>query len=242
VDAAIAEVQSGRVDPLGSILDIGQVSDQIVSPTLNMPVKKSGRTTGLTRAKIVAVNVSLLVSYNVTCGIGSQTAKFTNQIGIKGSRFSVGGDSGSLIVEDCSQYPRAVGLLFAGGGAYTYANPINDVVSSLGVGMVGDNTFCTAPIKGKKGRPAVTAQPQLPPQANQRAVEAVNRVKERHEEAILNLEGIVGIGVGLSETVSEEVVIEVYVKKPAQEMKHVIPETFEDIPVKIVETGEIVAL
>jgi hypothetical protein len=36
-------------------------------------------------------------------------------------------------------------------------------------------------------------------------------------------------------------VIEVYVKKPAQEMKHVISEMLEDVPVKIVETGEIVA-
>ena len=69
----------------------------------------------------------------------------------------------------------------------------------------------------------------------------MSRVKDRHEEAILKLEGVVGIGVGLSETVPEEVVIEIYVKKSAQEMKHIIPGLLEDIPVKIVETGEIVA-
>jgi hypothetical protein len=237
------------VDPLGSILDIGQVSNQIVSPTVNMPIKKSGRTTGLTRATVAAVNATILVSYNETCGIGSQVATFANQIRIKSPRFSKGGDSGSLIVEDCLPYPRAVALLFAGGSADTFANPISNVLSSLGnisppstLSMVGTyEQYCTAPIKGKKGKPSVTAQSQLPPQANQRAVEAVSRVKDRHEEAILKLEGVVGIGVGLSETVPEEVVIEIYVKKSAQEMKHVIPEMLEEVPVKIVETGEIVA-
>ncbi len=87
----------------------------------------------------------------------------------------------------------------------------------------------------------MTAQSQLSPHANQRAVEIVNRVKERHEEAILELEGVVGIGIGLSKVAPEEPVIEIYVKKPAKEMKHVIPEMLEDVPVKIVETGEIVA-
>jgi microsomal dipeptidase-like Zn-dependent dipeptidase len=109
--------------------------------------------------------------------------------------------------------------------------------------MVGTDAYCTTSTTsgGITGSLAMTAQSQLSPHANPRAVEAVNRVKEHHEEAILNLEGVVGIGVGLSETVPEDVVIEVYVKKPAHEMKHVIPEMLEDVPVKIVETGEIVA-
>lgn len=49
------------------------------------------------------------------------------------------------------------------------------------------------------------------------------------------------MGIGLSETAPGQVVIEVYVKKSAHEMKHVIPEVLKDIPVKIVETGEIIA-
>ena len=87
----------------------------------------------------------------------------------------------------------------------------------------------------------MTPESQSSLHENTRVVEAITRVKERHEEAILELEGVVGIGVGVSETVPEEVVIEVYVKKPAQEMKHVIPEMLEDARVKIVETGEIIA-
>jgi len=240
VDAAIAGVRVGMVDSSGSILDIGRVSNQTVSATLNMPVKKSGRTTRLTRAKVSAINATILVTYNETCGMGSQTAIFTNQIRIKSSRFSKGGDSGSLIVEDCSPYPRAIGLLFAGGAADTFANPIGDVLSSFSVGVVGDDTHCTAPIKTKGGKGS-GAQPHLSPHASQRAVEAVSKVKERHEETILTIDGVVGAGVGISETEPEEVLIEIYVKKPAKEMKHVIPEILEDIPVKIVETGEIVA-
>lgn len=70
VDAAVAQVVSGAVDPGGSILDIGQVSPSIVPPALNMAVKKSGRTTGLTMGSISAINVTVNVSYSKTCGIG----------------------------------------------------------------------------------------------------------------------------------------------------------------------------
>jgi hypothetical protein len=49
------------------------------------------------------------------------------------------------------------------------------------------------------------------------------------------------LGIGLSETGSEEVAIEVYTKKPPHEMRHLIPEMLEGIPIKIIETGEIIA-
>lgn len=256
VDAAIAAVRSNCgsgstncVDPSGSILDIGEVSTSTVVPELGKPVKKSGRTTGLTKGKITAVGVTAYITYNTECGIGSQVAKFINQIMISPGRFSKGGDSGSLIVEDCSSNPRAVGLLFAGGYGGTLANPISDVLSSFiplgyNLNMVGTtDPYCTPIIKPRGGKEGseMTAQPQLPPQANQRAVEAVSKVKEKHEEAILRIEGVVGIGVGLSDKEPDQVVIEVYTKKPVHEMKHLIPETLEGIPVKIIETGEIVA-
>lgn len=222
VDAAIAQVQSGLVDTSGSILHMGEVSNSTAAPTLNMPVKKSGRTTGLTTGTITAFKVTVDVTYNKTCGIGSQKARFINQIMIGYAGFSAGGDSGSLIVEDCSSYPRAVGLLFAGSSTVTVANTINDVLSSSGVSMVGTKKYCTS--VGTTGSSIMTAQSQLPPQANHKAVEAVSRVKERHEEAMLRIEGVVGLGVGLSETVPGQVIIEVYVKRPVHEMRHLIPQ------------------
>jgi hypothetical protein len=241
VDAAIAKIRDGAVDSSGSILNIGETSNSTVLPTLGMPVKKSGRTTGLTSGTITATNVTVNVTYNKSCGIGSQTAKFINQVMIGPGGFSGGGDSGSLIVEDCSPYPRAVGLLFAGSDAVTVANPITNVLALLGVSMVGTTTYCSSSLITTGTSDSMTAESQLPPQVNQKAIEAVNKVKERNEEAILKIEGVVGMGIGISETVPGQVVIEVYVKKSAHEMRNIVPEMLENIPVKIVETGEIIA-
>ncbi|MBP1714439.1 MAG: hypothetical protein H6Q42_2642 [Deltaproteobacteria bacterium] len=241
VDAAIAQVRSGMVDLSGSILNIGQASSLTALPAIGLPVQKMGRTTGLTSGVISAVNVTANVSYNTACGIGSQTAKFTGQVMISAPGFSAGGDSGSLILEDCSPYPRAVGLLFAGSDTVTLANPIGDVLSLLKVQMVGaDGGFCssTASMSGQGSR---TKAQSLPSQASGRAVEMAARVKDRHEDSILHLEGVVGLGIGILETDPEEAVIEVYTKKPSHEMKHVISDTLEGIPLRIVETGEIFA-
>ncbi|MFA4919954.1 MAG: hypothetical protein WC581_11990 [Thermodesulfovibrionales bacterium] len=240
VDAAIAKVRIDKVNSSGSILNIGPVSISTVPPTINMEVQKNGRTTGLTTGTVTAVDVTVRVSYNKTCGKGSQTATFTNQFIISSAGFSAGGDSGSLIVENCSPYPRAVGLLFAGSNTTTVANPINNVLSGLSVSMVGVGSYCTVSTTGI-GNTSMTKQLQLPPQANERAKEAVRKVKERHEESILDIDGVVGVGIGLSETVPGQVVIEVYTKKPTHQMSRVIPETLESIPVKMIETGEIIA-
>jgi hypothetical protein len=241
VDAAMAQVRYGSVDPSGAILNIGEVSSVTTSPAIGLPVQKMGRTSGLTSGVISAVNVTVSVSYNTTCGIGSQTAKFTGQIMISTPGFSAGGDSGSLIVEDCSPYPRPVGLLFAGNDTVTVANPIENVLSSLKVRMVGvDGGFCSSDAfvseQSSQGK-----GPQLPQQASERAVERANRIKDRHEDSILDIEGVVGLGIGVSETGAGEAVIEVYTKKPAHEMRHEIPDEVEGIPTKIIETGEIVA-
>lgn len=243
VDAAIAEVREGAVDTKGSILNIGQVSTSIIStPILNLPVKKSGRTTGLTTGRITAIDVTVDVVYDKICGKGSQKARFINQIMIGPAGFSASGDSGSLIVEDCSSYPRAVGLLFAGSSSVTVANPISDVLSSLGVKIVGTNEYCTSELSvGTTEGSAMTAQSQLPPQANQKAIEAATKIKKRNEEAILQIEGVVGMGIGLSEKTHGQVVIEVYVKKPKHQMEHLFPKVLEGIPVQVVETGDIIA-
>jgi len=241
VDAAIAQTRNGAVDPSGSILNIGQVSSLTALPAVGLPVQKMGRTTGLTSGVISAVNVTVNVSYNTACGIGSQTAKFTGQIMISTPGFSAGGDSGSLIVEDCSPYPRPVGLLFAGSDTVTVANPIGTVLSSLKVQMVGaDGGSCSSNVS-MSGEDSRTKARQLPPQASERAVEMAARVKDKHENSILGIEGIVGLGIGVSETDPEEAVIVVYTKKPPHEMRHIIPDAVEGIPLRIVETGEIFA-
>jgi hypothetical protein len=54
-----------------------------------------------------------------------------------GMKFMTGGDSGSLLVQDVSTNPRAIGLLFAGNSNYAFANPISQVLGFLGASMVG---------------------------------------------------------------------------------------------------------
>lgn len=93
---------------------------------------KLGRTTGLTEGRVSAIELdNLIVGYDVG------DLYFNDQIEIEpvGSKpFSLGGDSGSLIVDGRR---RAVGLLFAGNDVdATYANPIETVLDRLKVRLV----------------------------------------------------------------------------------------------------------
>ncbi|MDH4202268.1 MAG: carboxypeptidase regulatory-like domain-containing protein [Phycisphaerae bacterium] len=140
VDAAIAVVVDGAVDPNGGILDIGQISSEIAIAELGQAVQKSGRTTGHTRGVVTAIGVTVDVGYSKECGGASnQIARFTDQIFIEDGTeaFSAGGDSGSLVVEDADTSPRAIGLLFAGNSTITVANPIDAVLGVFGVVVPG---------------------------------------------------------------------------------------------------------
>ncbi|HEX4631038.1 MAG TPA: hypothetical protein VH188_08750 [Chthoniobacterales bacterium] len=141
VDCSVAKVVSGQVRTDGAILEIGTISASTVNAALNQAVKKSGRTTGLTRSSISGLNATVSIAYDNECAGGAAFTKtFTGQIVIanKGSRFLNSGDSGSLMVEDLATNPRAVGLLFAGSSSTAIANPIGQVLSFLGATMVGN--------------------------------------------------------------------------------------------------------
>ncbi len=104
---------------------------------INQSVKKYGRTTGLTKGRIYAINAIVEVGYD------SGTALFMNQIIITPGSFSGGGDSGSLVVFDGKRKTRqddrkAIGLLFAGSNMITVINPINPVLSRFGVTIDGE--------------------------------------------------------------------------------------------------------
>jgi hypothetical protein len=139
VDAALAAVNPGAVS--SSILEIGTISSSTVGASLNQAVKKSGRTTGLTRSSISGLNANVQIAYENECAGGAAFTKtFTGQIFInnKGSRFLAGGDSGSLMVEDVTSNARAVGLLYAGSSSIAVANPIGHVLSYFNATMVGN--------------------------------------------------------------------------------------------------------
>jgi hypothetical protein len=144
VDVSVAQVAAGMVRTDGSILEIGTISSTTTGAAINLAVKKSGRTTGLSRSKISGLNATISVSYENECAGGTAFTKtFTGQIVVsnRGSRFLNSGDSGSLMVEDVSANPRAVGLLFAGSSTSAIANPIGQVLQFLGSKLGGTATM-----------------------------------------------------------------------------------------------------
>ena len=141
VDAAVAKVVNGMVRTDGSILEIGPLSSSTVGAAINQAVKKSGRTTGLTRSSVSGLNATINVDLRERVRRRQAFTKtFTGQIVVsnRGSRFLNSGDSGSLMVEDVATNPRAVGLLFAGSSSSAIANPIGQVLSFFNATMVGN--------------------------------------------------------------------------------------------------------
>lgn len=119
-DSAIAKVRPGMyVDP--NIKNIGMPAG-FRDANVGLMVQKSGRTTGYTRGKIIAVNVSINVEYDM--GI----LEFDDCIVT--DTMSRGGDSGSIL---CDMSRRVVGLLFAGSNTVTVYNPIKYPRSTYGL-------------------------------------------------------------------------------------------------------------
>jgi hypothetical protein len=131
IDAAAALVVEGiAVDAL-TLQGLGALAGVRETPLESgETVWKVGRTTGLTQGTVTATEVDdLAVGYDIG------TLVFDNQVeigpAVAGQPFSMGGDSGSLIV-DAQRF--AVALLFAGNDVdATYANPIAAVFSGLRV-------------------------------------------------------------------------------------------------------------
>ena len=146
VDCSVAQVSYDSDDnPMvrtdGAILEIGTISSQTVAASLRQAVKKSGRTTKLSRSTINGLNATITVIYDNECAGGEAFTKaFTGQIitANRGSKFLAGGDSGSLMVEDVTTNPRAVGLLYAGSSSLAVANPIDQVLTLIGERLGGE--------------------------------------------------------------------------------------------------------
>jgi PKD repeat protein len=109
----------------------GKPRSQIATASNGLNVQKYGRTTGLTKGEVSAINSFVEVCYEQWWILCIKSAYFYDQVQISGSGFSGPGDSGSLIVtDDANKNP--VGLLFAGSDTTTFANPIDSVLSRVG--------------------------------------------------------------------------------------------------------------
>lgn len=126
VDAAVARPVSQRqvtASVIGSLMpqSVGQafLGDRVI---------KAGRTTGVTRGRVISVNATVIVWFPETGGDGLRPAVFRHQI--LTTFMSVGGDSGSLLMD---RHLGAIGLIYAGSPLFTVASHIADVESALGV-------------------------------------------------------------------------------------------------------------
>lgn len=139
-DCAIARVIGGMVRPDGAILGIGTISHSIMGAALNQHVKKSGRTSALTRSHVSGLNATVRITLTRECHGASYAKIFTGQIVIANpaNAFLRSGDSGSLLVQDVATNPRPIGLLYAGNSNVAFANPIGQVLNFLGATIVGN--------------------------------------------------------------------------------------------------------
>lgn len=236
VDAAIAAVEPGDVNP--QILFIGDIASSVeAAPTFGMPVQKMGRTSCLTSGVIAALDANVRVNYSDTKK--PKLARFVDQILVTGStktnQFSSPGDSGSLIVT-LGACPQAVGLLFAGSAdqTQTIANPISEVLTDLGVSMVGS---CTPALASDAAQADVLAGNLG---VSKEAVASATAVRDQHEDELMSIPGAVGTGIGMSDQPGQPA-IEVYVEKLTPQARAVAPKEVEGMPVKLIENGGFVA-
>ena len=131
VDAAIAKVRRRTwVGPKLRILDIAPAG---VSKTVRrgMHIKKVGRTTDYTTGVITDVHLRLALKYHRPSGSGRARVGFRDQVLC--TRYSAGGDSGSVILNNND---KVVGLHFAGAASGSVFNRITHVLELLDIEVV----------------------------------------------------------------------------------------------------------
>lgn len=131
VDAAVARLLD-EIEADAQVCTIGALAGT-EEAAIDMPVRKHGRTTGLTEGIVSDEAFDALVGLDPDDP--QAVALFEDQLRIeaagRSTAFGLGGDSGSLIVHRTRR--RAVGLFFAGppGGMYGIANRFEVVAQAL---------------------------------------------------------------------------------------------------------------
>ena len=259
VDAAIAQVVSGKVDLQGNILylgatatngipDPGQVHAGAGVPggaTVGMLVAKSGRSTGLTCSSVVAINfvTGAPVQYTKGCGTGAAfNVSYTNLVEIAsvlGSNFSAEGDSGSLIVTQNTADP--VALLFAGSDTDAIANPVSDVLGTskfLGPGnavpsFVGSPTPHAVIGCTLPVKPAGAMQTLAATAIATEKLQSATVTRDAHAPELLSHPEVQAVGVGASYDNPAEAAILFFVTKGQPRTN--IPAQVDGIRTRIIE-------
>jgi hypothetical protein len=221
VDAAMAQIANGAVDPTGNILLLGATQTNGVpdpgAPTAgaglspaqaqgaphNGLVAKVGRTTGLTCASILGVNVATSIGYAQNCdGTGTTfTVNYTDMVQVTGGQFGAPGDSGSLIVtQDTAE---AVAILVGGNDQDTVGNAITDVLGFFTANGGSPTTIvggaahtvigCTLPTAPAKAIQTLSAT-ALAADALKKAV----TVRDTHGPQLMGYPEVQAVGAGVS--------------------------------------------
>ena len=123
VDAALARIDKEWEKKINLSIFRAKAPLKLTDPVRGMKVAKRGRTTGDTQGTVRDVNFSLVINY----GSGVGKVGFIDQVLC--SRYTEGGDSGSVVVDRGSG--AIVGLHFAGSPEGSIFNPIKEVVKKL---------------------------------------------------------------------------------------------------------------
>jgi hypothetical protein len=220
IDAAIAQIVNGAVDPNGAILFLGATETNGVpdpgAPTAGLGitptqaqgaphnglVAKVGRTTGLTCSSIVGVNMTAGLTYTQNCdGTGtSYPVTYTDLVDVTGS-FGAEGDSGSLIVTQDTADP--VALLFGGNDTDTLGNDITDVLSYFTSSGGHATTFvggsahavigCTLPAALANAHGAFSATT-----LTAETLQEATTVRDAHGPELMGYQEVQAVGVGTS--------------------------------------------
>ena len=67
-------------------------------------------------------------------------------------------------------------------------------------------------------------------------VEELKEVQARHEDRVMGIPGVVGIGIGLTED-GQDLAFIVYVEKLTPSIKAQVPARIEGVPVRLIESG-----
>jgi hypothetical protein len=255
VDAAIAEIIAGSVDPLGTIVQLGgttsggQPTDGTpnpgpgVPPTIGRAIAKSGGATGLTCATIIAIDTSVQIQYNKGCNSTSTfNTTYLNQVYITGAGFSADGDSGSLIVTQDTADP--VALLYGGSDTDTVANPIADVLLQLADPSSGEQPVFVGDSSVGPHAVAACSLPQQTLSASTFLTTAESEIlasrlpaataaRDAHASELLALPGVRALGTGPSFDRPGEAAVLLFVDRGAP--RSGIPAEVDGIRTRVIE-------
>jgi len=250
IDAAIAQIVSGKVDTSGNILLLGATADANgvplagapvggsgVAATVGTPVAKSGRSSGLTCSTIETTPATFSVVYSKTCGGSTSfTVMYPNQVGVSGGDFSQAGDSGALIVTQNTADP--VALLFAGSDTDTVGNPIGEVLLAM-----ADSSGHAPTVVGGTAHQVIGCS--LPgPNSAQKTVPSVSvadaemqsavAARDTHADKLLAIAGVRGVGVGPSLDYAGNAAVLIFVTPGTAH--NTLPVQLDGVRTRIVET------